>query len=80
MAVSLALTTMLVSRGEIWGTAGDGMVQGSPCAGPGFTVGIHPDLVELNDKMVEHGRGGKNHQVHGNLLFSALIACEPAFT
>ena len=35
-------------------------------------------LDSSNRNRLAKPRGGKNHQVHGNLLFSALIACERA--
>ena len=52
-AVTQGAATSLENHGNIWGEAGDGQIQGDPCASAGFSVGIHRDVRALDAELAE---------------------------
>ena len=78
-ATALAPPTILVYRGEAWGTpAGEGVVQGNAKASQDFNVAIQPDLVQLDLEVSSEGgvaRGGQDDVFvvgPSNIVFPAI--------
>ena len=65
-ATILSPVAALESAGKVWGETGEGMGQGDPPSGDLFSVGIHPDLVEL-DRACSVG-GGQARAGHDDVF------------
>ena len=54
-AAILSPVAALETGGEIWGETAEGMGQGDPPSGDFFSIGLHPDLLELDQACREGG-------------------------
>ena len=65
-AAILSPVAALETGGEIWGESSEGMGQGDPPSGDFFSVGLHPDLLEL-DQACRAG-GGQARAGHDDVF------------
>ena len=76
--VTLAPVIGLECGGKLWGTSGEGGVQGDPITGDEFSVTLKPSLVKLD----LHAREGGSFAIAGadNVLHPCLRARGPYFS
>ena len=65
-AAILSPVAVLETGGRQWGETGEGMGQGDPPSGDLFSVGLHPDLLEL-DRVCRQG-GGQARAGHDDVF------------
>ena len=65
-AAILSPVAALESGGKVWGETAEGMGQGDPPSGDFFSVGLHPDLLEL-DRACREG-GGQARAGHDDVF------------
>ena len=65
-AAILAPVAALETGGEVWGETAEGVGQGDPPSGDFFSVGLHPDLLEL-DRACREG-GGQARAGHDDVF------------
>ena len=65
-ATILSPVAVLETGGKRWGETGDGLVQGDPPSGDFFSIGLHPDLLEL-DRSCRLG-GGQARAGHDDVM------------
>ena len=65
-AAILAPVAALESGGQVWGETAEGVGQGDPPSGDLFSVGLHPDLLEL-DRTCREG-GGQARAGHDDVF------------
>ena len=77
-ATSLASNTLLEVGGQVWGEAGDGLMQGKPSSGGFFCVGWHPEVRQL-DLEVREGGGAARFFSDDGYVFGPPDVVFPAF-
>ena len=77
-ATSMAATSKLEHGGEVWGEAGDGLLQGKPTSTGYYCVGWHPEVRQVDAELARGGGAARFFSDDG-YLFGASEEVIPAY-